>query len=295
MRRSANVLFALLLLMLFPIAGASSYASAIRHVAAGPDDVVTINTALGLSTLLELDGRPKAVIVGDQDAFRVEYAGEALAIKPLMAKARSNLFISTANETFRFRLRVVAQDGADFAVKVTPKRRPAPEPGGKQKTLPMPSYSVSAVNPQMKTVTKDSLTLTAEAARWDGGGAMLIVSFRIFLGPSVFGNRGLMLEASDFHVLQNKRQKNREVTISQLVLDQMTVSVNRPIAGTIIISRRDIDPLDQLSMVFAPPVLGDLSQGLKINLQLPETRARKPSAKKGGHVGDKSTKKGKSG
>ena len=277
-----------IILMPFLCLDAQAKAKSIRHIAAGADEVVTINTALGLSTLLELGGRPKGVIVGDQDAFRVEYAGEALAIKPLMAKARSNLFVSMPNETFRFRLRVVSQGEADFAVKVKPKRRDEPNPSGQRIALESSARVTNLTKNQTKTATKDALTLVAYLAEQEDKNPSIVISFQIFLGPSVFGNRGLMLAANDFHVLQEAR----DVTITQLTLNQMTVSENHPVTGEIILARRDLTLKNQISMIFAPSILGDLSQGLRCDLKLPQIKL---SVKTGGHGEPKSAnKKGKS-
>lgn len=108
-----------LLCCLLLLASASALGKPVSTVELGPGEVATVRTALGHSTLIDIGRRPRAVVVGDQDAFRVEYVGNRIAIKPLVEGVRTNLFISTAYEDFQVVLAVGAVEQADFLVRLS--------------------------------------------------------------------------------------------------------------------------------------------------------------------------------
>ena len=122
------LLFATLSLPMLPFLPSVQAMNSIRTVAASRTEVVTIHTAIGFSTLLEFDVRPKGVIVGDQDAFKVEYTSMGIALKPLVKKAKTNLLVTTEYGDFRFLILSGSVTAADFVVKVqsrpTFKREP---------------------------------------------------------------------------------------------------------------------------------------------------------------------------
>ena len=122
------LLFATLSLPILPFLPSVQAMSSIRTVAASASEVVTIHTAMGFSTLLEFDVRPKGVIVGDQDAFKVEYTSMGIALKPVVNGARTNLLVSTEYGDFRFLILSGPAPKADFVVNVRsrPLSRPRP-------------------------------------------------------------------------------------------------------------------------------------------------------------------------
>ena len=57
-----------------------------RTVILSEAEVAPIYAALGYTTMLQFDGRPTSAILGDQDAFKIEYVGNgALQTELLLA------------------------------------------------------------------------------------------------------------------------------------------------------------------------------------------------------------------
>lgn len=56
------------------------------------------------STLIKFDAHPEPGLIGDQDAFKVEYMRNMVAIKPLVSKGKTNLFLFTKEGQFNFQL-----------------------------------------------------------------------------------------------------------------------------------------------------------------------------------------------
>ena len=71
-------------LILAGIVGASpAIADAhVRRVAVQPDQIVTVRTAIGIATIIQVPDSPNSVVVGDQSAFKVEYLDRAIALTP---------------------------------------------------------------------------------------------------------------------------------------------------------------------------------------------------------------------
>jgi hypothetical protein len=91
-----------------------------RTVQLNADTICTINTALGHSTVLQLENRPVSVVVGDQDAYKVETVGNNITLKPLMPGARSNLFVFFGDRSFTFDLHNTNKTNPDYFVSVRP-------------------------------------------------------------------------------------------------------------------------------------------------------------------------------
>lgn len=115
---SLFLLFATLSLPIMPFLSSVQAKTSIRTISATKSDVVTVHTAIGFSTLLEFDTRPKGVIVGDQDAFKVEYTSMGIALKPIVKNAKTNLLVTTEYGDFRFLIVSGVTSKADFVVKV---------------------------------------------------------------------------------------------------------------------------------------------------------------------------------
>jgi len=93
------------------------------------DDIALVRTAVGIATIIQVPDHPTSVVVGDLNAFKVEYLDAAITIKPLNASAKSNLYIYTEARRFNVSLVTVAQGAADFIVYLEPERKVlAPQP-----------------------------------------------------------------------------------------------------------------------------------------------------------------------
>lgn len=84
-----------------------------------------IHVSPRFSTLIKFDAHPEPGLIGDQDAFKVEYMRNMVAVKPLVSKGSTNLFLFTKEGQFNFRL-VASPSVHDNIVYV--KRLYTPQP-----------------------------------------------------------------------------------------------------------------------------------------------------------------------
>ncbi len=88
----------------------------VRTVEVKKDQIVAVRTALGVATIIQVPDRPNSIVVGDQNAFKVEYLDQAITIKPLHGGARSNLYIYTDYRRFNVQLITGAESLAEYVV-----------------------------------------------------------------------------------------------------------------------------------------------------------------------------------
>jgi hypothetical protein len=94
----------------------------VRKLELQSDQIAQIKTALGIATIIQVPDVPNSVVVGDSEAFKVEYLDQAITIKPLHAGAKSNLYIYTDYRRYNVQLISGAQDQANFIVYLEPAR-----------------------------------------------------------------------------------------------------------------------------------------------------------------------------
>lgn len=100
----------------------------VRTVEVVSDQVVTVRTSLGIATIIQVPDRPNSVVVGDQDAFKVEYLDQAITIKPLTMGAKSNLYVYTDWKRYNVELVSGPQSQADYVVYLaSPKTKKSSE------------------------------------------------------------------------------------------------------------------------------------------------------------------------
>jgi hypothetical protein len=88
----------------------------IRRVIVSGDQIVTVKTALGIATIIQVPDRPNSVVVGDQDAFKVEYLDQAVTIKPLQPGAKTNIYIYTDWKRYNVELVSGSESVSDYVV-----------------------------------------------------------------------------------------------------------------------------------------------------------------------------------
>jgi hypothetical protein len=88
----------------------------VRRIAVTGDQIVTVHTSMGIATIIQVPDRPNSVVVGDQDAFKVEYLDQAITIKPLLEGAKSNLYVYTDWKRFNVQLISGREAIADYVV-----------------------------------------------------------------------------------------------------------------------------------------------------------------------------------
>ena len=88
----------------------------VRRVIVNGDQIVTVKTALGIATIIQVPDRPNSIVVGDQDAFKVEYLDQAVTIKPLRLKAKTNIYIYTDWKRYNVELVSGLESVSDYVV-----------------------------------------------------------------------------------------------------------------------------------------------------------------------------------
>ncbi len=94
----------------------------IRRTASKEDEILTIRTALGIATIVQLSEVIQSVIIGDQSGFKIEYIDKAITIKPLRPGAKTNLYLITNSRRFNIRLVTGLQEVADYVVYLTKQK-----------------------------------------------------------------------------------------------------------------------------------------------------------------------------
>lgn len=117
----------ILILLAFSFLTLNSNASQrVRRVSVQGDQIVTVRTSIGIATIIQVPDRPNSVVVGDQDAFKVEYLDQAITIKPLSGGAKSNLYIYTDWKRYNVELVSGQEAVADYVVYLdNPKEQKA--------------------------------------------------------------------------------------------------------------------------------------------------------------------------
>lgn len=92
----------------------------VKRINLGNDQIAEIKTALGIATIIQVPENPNSVVVGDSEAFKVEYLDQAITIKPLYSGAKSNLYIYTDYRRYNVQLVSVNQTEANFIVYLVP-------------------------------------------------------------------------------------------------------------------------------------------------------------------------------
>jgi hypothetical protein len=94
------------------------HAAPVKDLKLKPQDVGTVNTAIGYSTVIQLSSKPLNVVLGDQSAFRVEFINDSITIKPLRSGAKSNLFIFTDNDRFNLTVKTGSSASVDYVIRL---------------------------------------------------------------------------------------------------------------------------------------------------------------------------------
>jgi type IV secretory pathway VirB9-like protein len=105
-----------LLFILAAYATALGSSPRVKKVEVQKDQIVHVNTAMGIATIIQVPDRPNSVVVGDQDAFKVEYLDLAITIKPITPHGKSNLYIYTDYRRFNVELATGSEASADYVV-----------------------------------------------------------------------------------------------------------------------------------------------------------------------------------
>lgn len=94
-----------------------AYAGRVRTVYTNDKVMAPVSLALGRSTVLRLDDKPKTAVIGNQNYFSIEYLGNDITIQP-QGRASTNLFVYTEYQTYGLILSVGNETGYDDLVYV---------------------------------------------------------------------------------------------------------------------------------------------------------------------------------
>jgi hypothetical protein len=210
------LIFLATLLLIFTF---QARANPTKSISLKDNQVTTIKTAPGYSTILQFDSRPLSVILGDQDAFKVEYIGNGLAIKPILKHSRSNLFVFTVNDRFNFKVVTTSSNDVDYIVQVKKKTE-----------SPKKILNKRVTSQGIEFIIKKSEILENKD---------LLISFSISSK-----NKKIRVLPKSFGIAQNERW---------LSIENLTISsFNLPALGTISISSSDFNPNKPLLFIVEP-------------------------------------------
>jgi len=234
-------IFVLVLLVCF-FTNASAIASGgrVRHVPVVGDQIVTVRTAVGIATIIQVPDTPSSVVVGDQEGFRVEYLDRAITIKPLRIPARSNLYVYTDSRRFNVQLTTGGEAEADYVVYLD-LPRPTPRAVGHPTTW----------TPIEKVLSLGDFRLSTTRLGKTASG-VLLVEFEVTSGqPSRFDPGWIWLT-----------QDGTTRPIQSLFLSKSEVGPGNPIRGALQILRSDLNS--------AAPFRIELRKGKTAYLTLPK-------------------------
>lgn len=197
-----------------------TFAKGIRTLNLNDSEIAQVRVALGYSTLLQFDVRPTQAIVGDQDSFKVEYAGNAIAIKPLMSGVSTNLFIVTDYDKFNFKLTSGQGFEPDYIIRVKKK---------KESTQENPSGLITKVI--NKTVEKNGITIRLISLATTKTNTALIYSFEL-----TATNKKLAFQPGDFEILQ----KGKTLPIENIYLERLALPKGQKAYGMILIRKEEL-------------------------------------------------------
>jgi hypothetical protein len=188
----------------------------VRKVAIKIDDIVTVKTALGIATIIQLPETIQSAIIGDQSGFKVEYLDRAVTIKPLRSEVKTNLYLITEKQRYNVRLVTLAQASADYIVYFK-------SPG----LMSLLSKWTKIEKSQQLDDVKFSIERVGLSER-----GFILIDARI----TTTSSQSLSLKPDDFEIKQGGRSK----VINGLFLSDLKISKNKPILLGISLSKSDL-------------------------------------------------------
>jgi hypothetical protein len=243
-----------LLLMLIQFLSTRAFARSPRMVSLTDSEVAVIHTGIGYSTILQFDAKPTSAVLGDQDAFKVEYVGNAITIKPLLASSKTNLFVFTDYDRFNFKLEAIRGADVDYLVQVKRKKT-------KQELENSFESAPNVASPAMLTkrfnVSNKSqgVFLKMTESSYSSQDGVYVLNFTLALDP---GSKSVIaFEPGDVELIQSKKP----VLIDNLYLEGLNLVPGRPLRGKLLLRESEFDTATRLELQFSPSVIS--SKGKK--------------------------------
>ncbi len=245
-----------------------------RNLLLSDSDVGEVRVALGYSTILQFDSRPTSVVLGDQDAFKVEYVGNSLTLKPVVSSSRTNLFVFTEYERFNFRLVTGPSDSCDFAVRV--KRRSKTRPS--ESRSPSPGVFEGETRgealdpvPVSRASECNGIRLSLDSLSYPEKKHWVLAHFSLSWKAPKDG-QVLTFQAEEIGILR----RNVKIAGETLFLERLTIpGDSTPVRGSALIRG---ERNDDLAIVFDPVALSGesrLCRPIKVSLNRPIPKKKK--------------------
>lgn len=213
-----NLMLSVLLISISLVGHAAS--QKVRRIALSQDQIAVVRTALGIATIIQVPDRPNSLVVGDTDAFKVEYLEQAITIKPLRMNARSNLYIYTDYRRFNVQLVTGPEAAADYVVYLD-----IPKEKERLKEI-KPTLFWTGFQSKLKNEST-SVQVTRLGRAKDG---VLIIELKIS------GSRREDIDPKWFWLVQDGKTK----PIHRLILSNLEIDSKNSIEGMIQVLKSDI-------------------------------------------------------
>ena len=222
-----------------PDGGNSSH---VRQVTVTKDQIVLVRTSIGIATLLQVPDRPTSAIIGDQQAFKLEYLDNGVTIKPLQMGARTNLYIYTDSQRFNVHLIPAPKEVADYIVYLK-------NVGGLPQTQ---SENKIKWRSYARSDSKSGVTLKISKLGSTGRSGFWLINFEIQ------SDKETQLKPEWFWIIQNKGYR----PIHSLYLSGLKSGPDQSIRGTI--------TLRQIDLIANTPIRLEVRFKKNLSIQLPE-------------------------
>jgi hypothetical protein len=196
----------------------------VRKVEVPQDKIVTVRTALGIATIIQVPAPPTSLVVGDSSAFKVEYLDQAITIKPLRANAKSNLYVYTDWRRFNVQLVTGGEGAADYVVYLE-------EPIPKSKA---PSLRWTSVN---RSLQSEGVSIAVHRTARTRDGRLLIEFAITATKPAIFDPRWVWIT-----------QRGKPRPIQSLFLSNLNLSPSGAATGTLELLPSEVDPHEPLHL-----------------------------------------------
>jgi hypothetical protein len=197
-----------------------------RYIELKHDQVATVKTAIGIATIIQLPERPHSVIVGDQDAFKVEYLDKAITVKPLHSRGSTNLYLYTDWRRYDVQLTVTTPASADYVVYLLEK-----------KASLSPQSTPLRWHIFKEKITTESFQLETDKVSWSPSSGF-VLHFTISSKVEVkFDPAWIWLT-----------QKGSARPIQRLSLTTLQIAPHLPVKGSLHLLPEDIDPKEKMRL-----------------------------------------------
>lgn len=208
------------------------------------DEIAQVHTALGIATLIQVPDRPTSVVLGDTNAFKVEYLENAITIKPLSHLSKSNLYIYTEARRFNVSLVTMPAPSADYIVYLE-----------SEVIQPVPKSEPNFERWKDFSAEKGNEDFTVTVTRLGRSTNLTMIVFQVKVKKPV-------KLKPDWIWLTQRRHT---VAIQDLNLSGLEATEKTPVSGFLSVKSQDLKGSSQLMLEFraVPP----------IKIKLPEVRS----------------------